>query len=129
MNTTQEEIHVALARKGFLVFKKAEHHWLLRKIPMPEDSRIIEETPFLSYEAALQEATRLLDPPSQTIKWSVVMRFNRGLGPEMRALDYIDAGTQAEARTLASQLAEDFCRRQPGFEKAKIIEVRTLPYI
>lgn len=124
-----EEIHVDLARKGFLIYKLDTTHWRMRKIPMPEDSRIMDETPFLSYEAALQEAIRLKEPPARSLKWSVMMRFNRGLGPEMRALDYIDAGTQVEAQTLAGQLAEDFCRRQPGFEKAKIVEVRTLPYI
>ena len=83
----------------------------------------------MSYEAALQEATRLKEPPAQTLKWCVMLRFNRGLGAEMRALDYIDARTHKEAQALAQTLAEEHCRTQPGMEKAKIIEVRTNPYI
>jgi|SRR5262252_10022460 len=124
-----EEIHVVLARKGFLIYKQGETHWRMRKIPMPEDARIIEETPYMSYEAALQAATWLKEPPAQTLKWSVMMRYNRGLGPEMRSLDYIDACTHAEAQALAQRLAEEHCRTQPGMEKAKIIEVKTNPYI
>jgi hypothetical protein len=124
-----EEIHVTLARKGFVIYKKGEQSWAMRKIAMPEDARLLEETPFLSYETALQEATRLKDPPSETIKWSVLLRYNRGLGPEAQSLDYVDAGSHTEAQNMAEELALGFFARTPGMDKAKIIEVRTHPCI
>jgi len=122
-----EDTHITLARKGFLIYKKEEFSWVMKKIPMPDDSRIIEETPFLTYEAALQEATKLLKSSGTLVNWSVLMRFNRGLGAEHITLSPVEACTHLEAQEIAKKCAEDFCNKTPNMEKAKIIEVRVSP--
>ncbi len=121
MNT---DIHTILAQKGFIIFKKGES-WMMKKILTSEDNRTIEEVPFLTYEGALQEAIKLKDVPI-SIKWSVIFQFNRGLGPEFKTLDCIDSFPK-EVQEIAWQLAEDYCRKTPGMEKAKITGMRTYP--
>ena len=84
----------------------------------------ISEIQFKTYKEAVQEAERIFKTP-QMIEWTVLIRYNRGLGVEYKNLETVFAISYQDAECASQIVVENFSKDN----KAKVAEVRIRPKI
>lgn len=60
-------------------------------------------------------------------QWNAIMRYNRGLGVEMKELGVFDATTEEEANQKAEAFAEKLIATDKRFHLTKIIHIKVRP--
>ena len=68
-------------------------------------------------------------PQKEDLTFSVVVRYDRGLGVEYKSLKTISAKNLGEALEVANSEAESFFKTEAGFERAVINEVKIKPIL
>jgi hypothetical protein len=84
----------------------------------------------LTLEELIRECERrglkVTSPPT-TNTFTVIARYDRGLGPEYVTLREVVAKTIAETQEVAQAQAERYFATTPGYEQAILNEVRIRP--
>lgn len=111
------EILQNLIMNGFVIYPK-DTQFAIRKYSVPLNVVVIEEQVFDTYELALSHATCLLQNCNHK-EWSVIVRYNRGLGIEYRNLSEVFAEDQEKAEFAALGLARNVFK-----DPAQICEIR-----
>jgi len=113
---------INLMNRGFLIYKlKSPNNglvtWILKKIPTPADIRVsitseisddTSKVEHKSFKDALDHALFLAadDDEAAPIPWEVLIRYNRGLGPESKRLSDIFALTKNKAQEQADRVGK-----------------------
>lgn len=93
-----------LLLNGFMIYQHNDK-FFLKKESVPSNSIIIKELSYDSYDLAIEAATQMLSTP-QIIKWTAIVRYNRGLGIEYRNICDISASDRSSAKNIAKELAD-----------------------
>ena len=118
-------IHAELARDGIVIYKEGDWWFAHKGDPCANCN-------FKTYEEAMAHAVTLLNKPEPLQKYSVTVRYNRGLGVEYLSLPPIEAkgsyltSKQEEADSLAQEVVASYFKK-PGLEKAVVNEIRVRP--
>jgi hypothetical protein len=91
-----------LLLNGFSIYTK-NGKFILKKDSVPSNSTTIDETEFANYELAVEAAESFLKTP-QLVEWSVIVRYNRGLGIEYKNFPDVQAASKEQAEIIAKQL-------------------------
>jgi len=111
---------VEMMNHGFVIFQTGPSRWKIKKTTTPMDDREISiETSFDTWEKCSNYVKKLIN--DRTYQFEVIVRYNRGLGPEHKTLGNVKAKTLPKAQELAKKLAES------EIDKEQIIEVRARP--
>lgn len=104
---------------GFIIYKSSPTKWSIKKITTPADGReITVKQDFENFDMAHLHVVELIK--DCTFKFDVIVRYNRGLGPEFKNLDRVEAKTIQEAQKMAEANAEKVLKK-------KVIEVKVRP--
>lgn len=103
-----------LLLNGFSIYQK-NGKFMLKKESVPSNLTIIKETEFENYEFALEAAESFLRNPQQ-FNWSVIVRYNRGLGIEYKNVSDIQAANKEQAEAVAKQMLTN--------SKLEILEIK-----
>jgi hypothetical protein len=112
-----------LLSNGFMIYP-SKGMFVLKKEPVPETPYRIEERQFPTYAAAVEEAENILKSPKLN-EWTVLVRYNRGLGIEYKHLSTVFACKKEEAEALATLVVEKFAEEH----RAMVAETRVRPKI
>ena len=93
-----------LLLNGFMIYP-SNGKFVVKKENVPNSPYKINEKEFDDYASAINHATQLLIAPRLTA-WSVVLRYNRGLGIEYKNLSDVFATTKDEAVIMANNQVE-----------------------
>lgn len=110
-----------LLNSGFMIYP-ANGKFVVKKDPMPHSPFSVAEQEFDTYLKAVEEVERILRQPP-LIEWTVLVRYNRGLGIEYKHLETVFAETQEIAKEVAQGHANSFEKTL----NAKVAEVRVRP--
>ena len=117
MNTYEE-----LGRAGIVIYQDGEK-WIVLETQEKNAS-----SSFLNYESALEGAKEILvKRNSKKCRFSVIMRYDRGLGVEYINLSEVEAMSVQLAQDLANANAEVYIKTAKDMGKAVIKEVRIRP--
>lgn len=112
-----------LLLNGFIVFQK-DKKFIVKKESVPDNTLVIKEQEFDTYELALEAANQLLKtPPLQ--EWEGVVRYNQGLGIEYKNLQTIFANNKDEAKLQFLKIAENIFKSSK-FGIVDIKEIKVL---
>jgi hypothetical protein len=92
-----------LLLNGFLIYPNGGK-FTVRKESIPTNNLLIPESNYDTYELALEAAINLLKTPKM-LEWTIVVRYNRGLGIEYKNLPNVLSSTYEEAQILAEKSA------------------------
>lgn len=125
MKPTQEELALA----GVIIYHTASG-FRVDKYNTPRFPFVIDGIYEQTFDEALKAAEKMWKQahdhkPSR--RWSAIMRYNRGLGIEMKELDAVDARTEEEARQKAEASAELLIVTDERFHGAKVIHIKVRP--
>jgi hypothetical protein len=95
---------------GFLVYP-SNGKFIVKKEAVPESNFTIEAKECDSYGQAIEFAIEMLKKP-RILKWSGVVRYNRGLGIEYKNLSFIESENYEKACEIAKLQVEDFFKNQ-----------------
>ena len=93
-----------LLLNGFMIYP-SNGKFIVKKENVPSSPYKINEKEFDDYASAINHATEMLMAPRLTV-WSVVLRYNRGLGIEYKNLSDVFANTKDEAVIMANNQVE-----------------------
>jgi len=111
---------VELMNHGFILYQFSPTKFKLIKAATPiDDRKLTIEQEFDNFDDAYHHATKLVD--ERTFQFEVVVRYNRGLGPEQKVLNCVDARTLDEAQKLAEAQARVIIKED------EIIQVKARP--
>ena len=112
-----------LLSNGFMIYP-SNGKFILKKEICSSSPYQISEIEFGSYKEAMLEAERIFKTP-QMIEWTVLVRYNRGLGIEYKNLETVFAVSFQAAEVASQKLIEVFAKDND----AKVAEVRIRPKI
>ena len=109
-----------LLSNGFMIYP-SNGKFILKKEICSSSPYQISEREFNTYKEAMQEAELIFKTP-QTIEWTVLIRYNRGLGIEYKNLETVFAVSYEAAKDASQAIIEEFS----ADNKAKVAEVRKI---
>jgi len=92
-----------LLLNGFMIYPY-NGKFIVKKEAVPSNLIVIKETEYDSYEFAVEAAEVMLNAP-QMADWTVIVRYNRGLGIEYKNLPDVRAANKEKAKALAEYTA------------------------
>lgn len=95
-----EDTLKSLMINGYQILLGSDGNFVVKKNAVPGNSLELEAVSFGNYGEALDFAAGHFSTPPR-VEWSVLARFDRGLGTEYRNLRPVEAVSQAEAENLA----------------------------
>lgn len=95
-----------LLTNGFMIFP-SKGKFIVKKESVPDNTLVIPEQGFDSYDLAVEAAMEMLKKP-QFIEWDIIVRYNRGLGIEYKNLPAVIASDRNKAKILAEIAASEF---------------------
>lgn len=98
------EILRDLLLNGFMIYP-SNGKFMVKKESVPTNTLVIQESAYDTYDLAVEAAEKMLHTPLE-LGWTVIARYNRGLGIEYKNLPDVRATTKQEAKELAEKLAE-----------------------
>lgn len=105
---------------GFMIYP-SNGRFVVKKQAVPCSDNAIPESEVATYEEAVELAKKLLATPILKT-WSVIVRYDRGLGVEYRNLHDVVSATHEEAVSLAErQIGQVFDN------KTRIAEIKVRP--
>lgn len=110
-----------LILNGCLIYPKG-NKFAFRKESVPNNNSIIEENVYDNYDLAIQAAMDFLQE-LEIIEWTVILRYNRGLGIEYKNFPNFKAKTREEAEVLAQNMVSKILVNS----KIKVQEIRLRP--
>lgn len=111
-----------LLTNGFMIYPN-NGKFVVKKESVPNNTLVIKEQEFSSYDLAVEAAIEMLNMP-QLVEWNVIVRYNRGLGIEYKNLPTVTATDKDKAKMMAEIKAAEF------FDPSvKIGEVKVVPKI
>lgn len=93
-----------LLLNGFMIYPK-NGKFVVKKEAVPTNLVVCKETEHDSYELAVEFASFMLNSPKIT-DWTVIVRYNRGLGVEYKNLPDVRAEGKEQAKVFAERMAE-----------------------
>lgn len=93
-----------LLLNGFMIYQH-NNKFCLKKESVPSNTIIIKETIYDNYDLALEAGIQMLSAP-QVIKWTAIVRYNRGLGIEYKNISDISAIDEISAKKIAKELSD-----------------------
>ena len=105
---------------GFMIYP-SNGRFVVKKQAVPGSNNSIEEMEVSSYEEAVELAKQLLAKPVLK-SWSVVVRYDRGLGVEYRSLADVVSESHEQAVLMAQGQADLVFDR-----KTRIAEIKVRP--
>lgn len=94
--------------------------FVLKKEAIPSNTFVFPESEHDTYELALEAAKAILYAPQET-EWSVIVRYNRGLGIEYKNLPDVRAATKEEAKTMADALAQTTLGQSVAISEVRVM--------
>ena len=127
MNATIDMIRTAM-NNGYLIVEEDGEFTILKTStklnPEISTNKLLFEK-FSTFEDALQNITAKIDPAE--IMWSAVLRYNQGMGPQMKNLDVFKSKDYESAKKIGTIVAIEWLGSIPSLRKSQIIEVRVSP--
>ena len=99
-----------LLLNGFMIYP-SNGKFIVKKECVPSSQFQIEPQECNTYGEAIEAALQILRTP-KLLSWTVIARYNRGLGIEYKNLDDVFAPTKEEAQNLAENQAESHFKKQ-----------------
>ena len=93
-----------LLLNGFMIYPK-NGKFIVKKEAVPSNLTVSKEAEYNSYELAVEAAESMLSTPKLT-DWTVIVRYNRGLGVEYKNLPDVRAENREQAKVFAERMAE-----------------------
>jgi len=108
-----------LLLNGFMIYP-CGNKFVVKKESVPFNLIAIEEKEYDNYEIAIEAANNMLKTPLMA-DWSVIVRYNRGLGIEYKNLPDIRASNKEEAKIFAENIANEFFNDSVLISEVKVI--------
>lgn len=93
-----------LLLNGFTIYPN-DGKFFVKKEAVPSNLKVIKATEYDSYELAIDAADAMLNAP-QILDWTVIVRYNRGLGIEYKNLPNVQATNKEQAQSIAEYMTE-----------------------
>lgn len=107
-----------LLLNGFMIYP-CEGKFVMKKESVPSNLAIIKEKKYDSYEIAIEAANDMLKKPIMA-DWSVIVRYNRGLGIEYKNLPDVCASNKEQAQIIAENIANQFLDNSTLISEVKV---------
>ena len=92
-----------LLLNGFMIYPN-NGKYIVKKEAVPTNPTILKESEYASYDLAVEAAAAMLNTPI-VVRWTAIVRYNRGLGIEYKNLPDVRATDKEGAIAMAEVLA------------------------